>query len=156
MVGDTAQTVDSRTTAGTVEERAFFGLIKVLPVPKLKAGVSYWGWAKMPPSADNGVWMDWWLRDFIDRRNNDYKTLDELARLLEEELRRNVPRMKDEEFKLCPLGNGGIHLAGFADVDKARLPSFWHIHNGQSQASPQMKIDAQIVNAIHDCTLKIQ
>jgi len=154
MVGDTAQTVTSRTAVGTVEERAFLGLIKVLPVAKIQAGISYWGWAKMPPTASNGVWMDWWLRDIIHRRDGDYNTLDELAGLLEEDLRRSVPRMEDDEFGLFPLGNGGVHLAGFVDVGGTRIPNFWHIHNGQSQATPGQRIDPQIVNAVQDCTPK--
>ena len=55
MVGDTARTVDSVTPSGKIQDRAFYGLIKVLPVQKLQAGLAYWGWAKMPPDDDNGI-----------------------------------------------------------------------------------------------------
>jgi hypothetical protein len=152
MVGDTAQTVDSVTPRGTIQDRAFYGLIKVLPIQKLQAGVSYWGWAKMPPDDDNGRWMDWWLQDFIDRRRNEYNTLDDLAQLLEAELQEIVPPLTSEELGEMQIGNGGIHLAGFADADGTRVPCFWHIHNGASQALPDREIDPHVVNANCDCS----
>ncbi|MCJ7431053.1 hypothetical protein MUO83_07590 [Candidatus Bathyarchaeota archaeon] len=151
MVGDTAQTVDSVTPRGTIQDRAFYGLIKVLPVQMLQAGVSYWGWAKMPPDDDNGRWMDWWLQDFIDRRRNEYNTLYDFAQLLETELRELVPQLSVEELREAPSGNGGIHLAGFVNVGRTREPCFWHIHNGQSQALPHRRIDPRVVNANFDC-----
>jgi hypothetical protein len=151
MVGDTAQTVESITPRGTAQERAFYGLIKVLPVQKLQAGVSYWGWATMPPG-NNERWMDWWLQDFIERRRNEYNTLDEFAQLLETELRRTVPRLTRDELEQMPAGNGGVHVAGFVGTGTARYPCFWHIHNGQSQALPDRTIDPQVVNANCDCS----
>ena len=151
MVGDTAQTIDSVNSEGLIVDRAFFGLVRVLPVHKLQAGLSYWGWAKMPPNADNGRWMDWWLQNIIDRRANDYDTLDELACLLQTELRRVVPWLSDEELEVIPFGSGEVHLAGFVDLGRTRAPSFWHIHNGGSQTLPSRRIDPHIVNANHDC-----
>jgi len=152
MVGDTAQTVDSLNADRTIGERAFFGLIKVIPVPKLNAGLAYWGWTKMPPNdEDHGVWMDWWLRDLVDKRQADYNTLEDLAKLLETELRIHVPRLTEPELVLMPTGDGGIHLAGFVEAGKDMLPCFWHIHNGRSQRLPDKQIDPCIVNANCDC-----
>lgn len=151
MSADTAQTVDSMNVRGLVEGRAFFGLTKLLPITKLQGGISYWGWAKMPPSSKNGVWMDWWLKRFLVENKNNFSSLGELAGLLEKELRKLVPRLSDQELKDTDgLGNGGIHLAGFINEGKRKLPCFWHIHNGQSQALPD-KIDPHIVNANYDC-----
>ena len=66
MAGDTAYTVESADTRGTLEERAFKGLVKVLPVPSINAGISYWGWSTMPPgNTMHSVWMDWWIRDYL-------------------------------------------------------------------------------------------
>ena len=65
MAADTAITEECRTVDGLIEDRAFFGLTKLFPVQKLNAGISYWGWTKMPPSSKSGVWMDWWLRNFL-------------------------------------------------------------------------------------------
>jgi len=147
MVGHTAQTVDSRTPLGTSEDRAFFGLIKVLPIHKLDAGVSYWGWAKMPPNTSNGVWMDWWLQDFINKKRSDYTTLDDFVQLLEAELQRLVPPLEEKELEIMPLGSGGIHVAGFTETNGMKVPCFWHIHNGISQALPGKKLNPHIVNA---------
>ena len=151
MAADTADTVGSMNVRGLVEDRAFLGLIKLLPVTKLQAGISYWGWAKMPPSSDKGVWMDWWLRDFLIKNINNYNTISDLAKLLEKELRKLVPPLSEEELKLSPIGWGGIHLAGFVSHEGKRIPCLWHIHNGASQALPQKVLDPHIVNANYDC-----
>jgi hypothetical protein len=150
MVGDTAQTVDSITPAGTVRDRAFYGLVKVLPIRKLQAGVSYWGWTKMPPNEREGRWLDWWLQDLMDRRYADYDTLYDFAQLLETELRRVVPPLSEDELRIMPYGSGGVHLAGFLNAGIARRPCFWHIHNGASQALWRRRIDPHIVNANYD------
>lgn len=155
MAADTAQTVGSMNARGLVDDRAFFGLTKLLPVTKLQAGISYWGWAKMPPSSENGVWMDWWLKHFLVKNTSNYNSINELAELLEKELRKLVPPLSEEEFKLTKGGgNGGIHLAGFVDDGGEKVPCFWHIHNGASQALPNKEIDPYIVNANYDCPPK--
>ena len=154
MAADTAQTVESKASNGVIEDRAFFGLTKLLPVPvpKLNAGLSYWGWARMPPSSNSGVWMDWWLKHFLVSKMGDYNSISELAELLEKELRKLVPPLTDEEIKIGEGENsGGIHLAGFITEGKEAVPCFWHIHNGLSQVLPKKKIDPHIVNANYDC-----
>jgi len=154
MAADTALTVESLNPRRTIEDRAFNGLIKLLPVKKLQAGISYWGWSQIPPNKEigNGVWMDWWLRDFLVKKHNKYSTIEELALLLESELRApgGIPRLSDSEFETMPYGTGGIHLAGFTDYEDKKVPCFWHIHNGRSQALPDKKIDPKIVNANND------
>lgn len=151
MVGETAQTVTSMAPNHTLQDRSFFGLVKVIPVPKLQAGLSYWGWAKVPPNdEEHGIWMDWWLQNLILRRVAEYDTIEELANLLEAELRLVVPRMTEPELTECPDGNIGVHLAGFVDTNGIRLPCFWHIHNGRSQRLPNKQIDPHIINANYD------
>ena len=155
MAADTAQTVDSMNVRGLVEGRAFFGLTKLLFITKLQGGISYWGWAKMPPSSENGFWMDWWLRNFLVENRNNFGSLGELAGLLEKELRKLVPPLTDQELKDTEgEGTGGVHLAGFINVGKEKIPTFWHIHNGESQALREKKIDPHIVNANYDCPPK--
>jgi hypothetical protein len=151
MASDTAITHNCRTVDGLIDDRAFFGLIKLLPVQKLNAGISYWGWAKMPPSSESGVWMDWWLKNFLVSKWGDYNSIPELAVLLERELRKIVPPLSEEELKASDgIGNGGIHLTGFVEYGKDKVPCFWHIHNGISQVLGD-KIDPHIVNANYDC-----
>lgn len=152
MVGDTSITEDCLNANRTIGERAFSGLIKVVQVPKLAAGLAYWGWTKMPPDQQsqnaehqNGVWLDWWLQNLVIERQADYQSLEDLAHILENELRVLVPPLNKQELKISLLGNGGIHLAGFEEVDGTRQPCFWHIHNGISRSD--LKIDPCIVNA---------
>lgn len=155
MAADTATTEDSMNIRGLIEGRAFFGLIKLLPVTKLQAGISYWGWAKMPPDSKDGVWMDWWLKRFLVKNMNNFNSLSELAELLEKELRKLVPPLTNQELKNTDgLGSGGIHLARFINEGQKKIPCFWHIHNGISQALPKKKIDPHIVNANYDCPPK--
>lgn len=151
MAADTAETVSSVNVRGLIEDRAFFGLTKLLPIPKLQAGISYWGWAKMPPSSQDGVWMDWWLRVFLAQNINNYDSIGDVARLLEKELRKIVTPVSETELKLMPYGNGGIHVAGFTEEEQKKTPCFWHIHNGESQALPKKELDPHIVNANSDC-----
>lgn len=151
MAADTAQTVQSVNASGLIEDRAFYGLTKLLPIQKIQAGLSYWGWAKMPPSSRNGVWMDWWLRHFLVKNLSNYSTIGDLAELLESELRKIVPPLSETELEVCPTGLGGIHLAGFVNEDGKKVPCFWHIHNGISQQLPGKRIDPHVVNANYDC-----
>ena len=151
MVGETAQTVTSMAPNHTVQDRSFFGLVKVIPVPKLQAGLSYWGWAKVPPDdQEHETWLDWWLQDLIQRRATEYDTIEDLANLLETQLRLVIPRMTEPELTECPDGNIGVHLAGFIETDGNRLPCFWHIHNGRSQRLPDKQLDPHIINANYD------
>lgn len=155
MAADTAQIEGSMNVRGLIEDRAFFGLIKLLPVTKLQAGISYWGWAKMPPFSNKGIWMDWWLKRFLVKNRNNFSSLSELAGLLEKELRKLVPRLSDQELEITKgLGNGGVHLARFINEGQERIPCFWHIHNGISTALPEKKIDPHVVNANYDCPPK--
>ena len=56
--------------------------------------------------------------------------------------------MTEKELKIDPFGNGGIHLCGF--VGETLEPSIWHIHNGKSQAKPNLDIKPELVNAVND------
>lgn len=133
MVGETAETVDCLAPDHTATERAFAGLIKIVPVPSLRAGLSYWGWAKIPPQEDKtGIFLDWWLQNLISQRMREYNSIEGLAKLLEKELRIVIPKMTDEELEESHWGNGGIHLAGFVTTNGNDLPCFWSIHNGFS------------------------
>ena len=151
MVGETAQTVTSIAPNHTVQDRSFFGLVKVIPVPKLQAGLSYWGWAKIPPDdEEHGIWLDWWLQDLIQRQATEYETLEDLANLLETDMRLVVPRMTETELRECPGGNIGVHLAGFIETDGNKLPCLWHIHNGRSERLPDKQLDPYVINANYD------
>jgi hypothetical protein len=150
MVGETAETVDCLAPDYTIQERSFVGLIKVIPVQKLQAGLSYWGWAKIPPQENkDGIYMDWWLQNFVSQRASEYDSIEALAKLLEKELRKFVPNMTDKELEELHWGNGGIHLAGFVSKDGNNLPCFWSIHNGFSHTNKEA--DPQTVNACYDC-----
>lgn len=151
MVGETAYTVTSLAPNHTLQERSFFGLIKVLPVHKLQAGISYWGWAKtQPDDQEQGIWMDWWLQDLISRRAAEYDTIEDFANLLETGLRQVIPEMTEDELTEFPAGTIGVHLAGFIDNNGDKLPCFWHIHNGRSQRLHDTVLDPHVINANYD------
>lgn len=151
MAADTAVTGSCVNERGTLDDRAFFGLTKLIPIKKLEAGISYWGWAKMPLDSTNGVWMDWWLTHYLAENHNNYNTISELANLLEQELRTRIPRVSADDIKIGSNNIGGIHIAGFDGEEGKKAPCFWHIHNGPSQALPHKKLDTYIVNANYDC-----
>jgi hypothetical protein len=151
MAADTALTIDSMNTRRSIEDRAFFGLVKLLPVRKLQAGISYWGWTTMPPSSEKGIWMDWWLSHFLEEQRSNYETISDLAKLLENKLQELIPPLSEKELELMPRGNGGIHLAGFIDEDGRKMPCLWRVGNGVNQASGGETLDPHKVNAVSDC-----
>jgi hypothetical protein len=151
MAADTAVTGSCVNERGTLDDRAFFGLTKLIPIKKLEAGIAYWGWAKMPPDSISGVWMDWWLTNYLAKNHNKYNTIGELATRLEQELRKIIPRVSLDDIKNGSNNIGGIHIAGFEDAEGKKSPCFWHVHNGPSQALPNKKLDPFIVNANYDC-----
>jgi hypothetical protein len=79
MAADSASTVESFDTLGGIKSRSFNGLIKVIPVQQIQSGLSYWGWVKIPPDDPEGVWMDWWIRDFLTRNRNNFQSITELS-----------------------------------------------------------------------------
>jgi len=127
---------------GGVGARVYRGAVKLLPVQSLQAGISVWGIGAL-----SGVPIDNHLRNFLHDNRSNYSSLRELAFLLQDELRRWVP---DIDVDSHPLGTIGIHLAGFENVGNQQLPTFWHIHNGRSQALPDSNIDPRRINANHD------
>lgn len=151
MIGDTTFTENCLNANRTMGERAFMGLIKVIPVQKLPAGLAYWGWTKMPPDQQKGVWFDWWLQNLVNEKRDKYNSLEDLAHILETELQNLVPPFDDRELKIYSHGNGGIHLAGYEKVDGTPQPCFWHIHNGEikpmRESHLKLEIDPHIVNA---------
>lgn len=58
----------------------------------------------------------------------------------------------DIDVQRNSLGTIGFHLAGYVEHEGRRLPTFYHIHNGISQAlqARGIQIDARRVNANHD------
>ena len=155
MAADSAMTIDVRKPDGTIGDKVYYGAQKLFIVPKLRAGIAYWGcWVYLPqPDSDwnsdkeSQDLMELWLPQFLQSNKDQYNSIAELAQLLETELRRRVPKINVEDY---PLGDGGIHLAGYESLNGQRLPTFWHIHNGKSQALPMKSLDPAIVNANND------
>jgi len=150
MAGDSAITFKSVTPMNTWGDRAFFGLKKVLPIVKLQAGISYWGWTKMPPHTDEAPWMDVWLSHFLQKNLASYDTIHDLAVLLEKDLQSIVPPLFNEEGEEILSVRGGIHLAGYTEYNHEQVPCFWHIHNGISESLPDKNLDPHLVNANFD------
>jgi hypothetical protein len=75
--------------------------------------------------------------------------LSEFATLLQNELR---PYIAQIDANQKPLGSIGFHLAGYVDYEGNPTATFYHVHNGKSQAlsSRNIEIDPTIINANHD------
>jgi len=153
MVVENAITLCCYQPTGTFRDRSFKGLKKNFEIPKINAGLSFWGWATVAPFDDikEGQLFDWWLENFLYIHRDDYHSISELAEILEAELRTVIPPLTDEELAENPNGSGGIHLAGYILYEGNYVPSFWHIHNGYSQVLGQEGGDPHTVNANHDC-----
>jgi hypothetical protein len=154
MAADSAITREVRKPDGTIGEKVYSGARKLFVVPKLRAGIGYWGWVYLPqPGSD---WssgertfdlLELWLPSFLDSNVERYNSIADLAELLENELRNRIPKIDIEEY---PYGDGGIHLAGYESQNSELHPTFWHIHNGKSQALPDKKLDPTVINANND------
>lgn len=121
--------------------RVYFGVTKLRPIPKLQAGISFWGDGKI-----GDIDTDLWLSDIIMRNEPNYNSIEEFAKLLCAQLREQVKPIADP--KELRYGTVGFHVAGYVDVNGDRLPTFWHIHNGQSERYHD--IDPKTVNANND------
>ena len=158
MAADSALTEELRKPDGTIGDKVYYGAQKLFTVPKLRAGIAYWGWGNIPqPGAG---WLnpqklertELWISHFLGENKERYRSIPELAKLLENELRKRIPEV---DTKMFPKGDGGIHLAGYETVDGQLAPTFWHIHNGMSEALPNKKLNPAIVNANNDIPPKM-
>jgi hypothetical protein len=151
MATDSSLTQTLLKPDGTAGDKDYYGARKLFVVPKLNAGISYWGWGDIPEHGASWEGRKYrtelWLPHFLETNKVNYNTISELAMLLEKELRQRIPKIDINENK---LGDGGIHLAGYERVGDRLYPTFWHIHNGISQQLPDKKLDPEIVNANND------
>jgi len=152
MAADSALTQEIRKPNGTIGDKVYYGAKKLFTVPKLRAGIAYWGWGDVPqPGAG---WLnqgrlptELWLPHFLEEKKECFDSISTLAQLLEDDLRKRIPEIDPESQ---PEGDGGIHLAGYESSGQQLIPTFWHIHNGKSEALPSKKINPAIVNANND------
>jgi len=122
MAADTAITIPINPPNGQTYYRVLRGGVKLLPVPTLCAGISYWGLANLA-----GIPTDDWLREFLTRNQGNINSLAGLANQLQIELRQCIRAVNLQRF---PNGSFGVHLAGFVNSASGPLPAFYHIHNG--------------------------
>jgi len=143
MGGDSAISYNSYITEpfGRKKRRILTGGTKTLWIPKIKAGISYWGEGNI-----KDVTTDVWLSDFIFSHKDQYSNINDFATLLQDELRTLVPEIGEPEGSLeYRFGKRGFHLAGFIEYEGKPVPTFYHIHNGQSETTPN--INPRIINA---------
>ena len=140
MATDSAITYPSKTPDGEFKNRVFEGLRKLFPIPKLKAGISFWGYGDF-----QDVYLDDWLKNFIEKKEPQYNSLKDFAILLQDELRKKISEINPEQE---PEGTHGFHLAGYVDYKNRNIPTLWHIHNGYS--TNVENIDPKLINANYD------
>lgn len=114
---------------------------KLQPVPHLRAGLSCWGMGELEDTP-----TDQWLEEFI-RASTRLSSLQAFASALANKLNLVLP-----PYSSPSRGPIGIHLCGFELLDGNPTPSFFHIHDGQSQelAKRGVAIDPFKVNPNHD------
>ena len=144
MVADSAITMNIiLPETRTIGHRVYFGATKLRPIPRLRAGISFWGQGQI-----GDIDTDVWLLNFIHRNEDTCTNLEEFAFLLQDELRESVNEITNpEELR---YGNLGFHLAGYTDYEGNLWPNFWHIHNGQSEVFSS--INPRIINANQEPT----
>jgi len=130
MAADSAIT---KIKGGKILEIDEQGWKKLIRVPKINAGISYWGMI----GAITKRQFDIWLQEKID--NGNYTDLNSFADYLVDELNRAC--------KNIPLQQGydvGIHIAGYSKwTDNVSRPTFFHIHNGHGRIKLNDKRDSK-------------
>jgi len=146
MGSDSAVSYNSYVTepSGRKRMRILTGGTKTLWIPKIKAGISYWGEGNMGSAT-----TDVWLSDFIFSHRDQYSNISDFATLLQDELRKLVPEIAEPKGSMeYRYGKRGFHLAGFTEHAGKPIPTLYHIHNGQSETNPE--INPRIINANYD------
>ena len=146
MSADSAVTRHEPLPGGQYVPKVLLGIKKLQKIPKLQAGVSIWGQGRI-----NDVRTDIWLENFIRTREDEYDTIGDFAILLQKELRMHIPDI-DVTVPANEWGTIGFHLAGFVEWEGEIIPTFYHIHNGRSQALEErgIMINPKRINANHD------
>jgi len=146
MGADSAISYSSYVTepSGRKRRRILTGAVKILQIPKIKAGISYWGEGNIGSET-----TDVWLSDFVFSNKDRYNNIHDFANLLQNELRELVPELTEPEDSLeYRYGKRGFHLAGFVEHEGKPTPTLYHIHNGQSETTKG--INPRIINANYD------
>ena len=128
MAADSAIT---RYFKGKVVEVDQQGWSKLLHVPSISAGISYWGMI----GALTPTQFDTWLRRVI--KSGSYSDLPSFADCLADAL--------NHACHGKPLAEGqdvGIHVAGYSEwSDGVKRPVFFHVHNGNARMLVHNKKD---------------
>ena len=119
---------------------------KLQAIPYLNAGISTWGIAEIDGSSTSE-----WLQNFIRSQESLSRNLNTFALELARHMNAHFPRNGTGQSRL------GFHLAGYELRDEELLPSFYHIHEGDSQvlASRGIQVDSSQFNANHDLSPEI-
>lgn len=149
MAADSAITFHEFLPTGESRLRVVLGAKKLQLIPKLNAGISVWGQGSIR-IGDDVINIDTWIENIITEKEDDYDSLDSFANLLASEIRTFIQPI---DVSHNPWGTVGFHLAGFVDYEGEPTQTFYHIHNGRSQALEmrgETVDDPSIVNANHD------
>ena len=149
MAADSAITFSEPLPTGDSRLRVVIGANKLQVIPKLNAGISIWGKGSIIVG-DDVIQMDTWIENLIAEREDDYDSLGSLATLLASEANNHI---RPIDVSQEPGGTVGFHLAGFVDYEGEPRQTFYHVHNGRSQALEirgETVADPSIINANHD------
>ena len=108
--------------------------LKVIKVPKLKAGVAYWGTVGL---ISGSTPFDKFLQRIVEGAH--YTTLEEFAEAIACALNKACKEkpLKDEAV--------GVHVAGYSRWSDGELrPTFYHVHNGHGEIQIMQQYDGSI------------
>jgi hypothetical protein len=95
----------------------YIGAQKLLPVYKINAGVSLWGWGIVKE-----VDADIWVQNYIQSNVTSRMSLWDFAI--------NIANALNNEFGGVIDQRMGLHIGGYDEKNGIRGPAFYHVHNG--------------------------
>lgn len=104
---------------------------KLIPIPKLRACISYWGFAgtlKQIPKKDEDIKWIWQTYEWLKEQclNPPFDNLNDFTIDLTEKLKREISKMTFAK----PTDKGiGIHIAGFENIEGYWIPELFLISN---------------------------
>jgi hypothetical protein len=108
-------TADSAITDTKKREVTDYTRLKLLEIPYLNAGISFYGEAKI-----NGKNTGIWIKDLIEENKKNITNIHDFANKLKDKANSEIGKI---EFQT------GFHIAGFSDVNDKKVAFFHHINN---------------------------
>lgn len=125
MAGDSATTY-----SGGRRPIVRFDAMKVLPIARMRAGISTWGEGQIGDLPVD-VWLERWFEDRVVAGDTIETVSQRLVDCLNYELRLDTPNPVIADRPL------GLHVSGWLPTEAGVVPVLWHIHRGHAGEAPR-------------------